>query len=93
MGEAFRHPEITGLLQGPASESPLASGTVERSCERAVDRGELAPVRLPSASSGCRWTWSAPRRSPAAAPVAEKTIVELVDDVYLPLLRGLAHEK
>lgn len=89
MGEAFRHPEITALLRDRLSESPLAS-PIERIVERAVERGELAPVQLPSRVVRLPLDVLRAEAITCGAPVAEKTIVELVDDVYVPLLKGLA---
>jgi AcrR family transcriptional regulator len=88
MGEAFRHPEVAAVLHERLKAAPLSEvvGTI---VERAVDRGELRPVHLPLRASRIPLDLIRNESMLCRAPVTEEAIAELVDDVYLPLLRGL----
>lgn len=88
MGEAFGHPEVAALLQERLKSSPL-HGTVRTIVERAVDRGELRPVDLPPRATRLPIDLIRNEAVSCRATVADETITELVDEVYLPLLRGL----
>ncbi len=92
MGEAFRDPEVIALLQEQMRSSRLWD-TVELIVRRAVDRGELADVRLPPRVARMPLDLVRTDSMMSQAPITATAIAELVDDVYLPLLRGLAHEK
>jgi len=89
MGEAFRHPEVAGLLRDRLGSSPLATA-VWTIVDRAIDRGELPPVLLPPRVLRLPLDLVRGEAVINNTPVSEKTIDEFVDDVYLPLLRGLA---
>jgi AcrR family transcriptional regulator len=89
MGEAFRHPEVAGLLRDRLSSAPL-SKAVWTIVDRAVARGELPPVQLPSRALRLPLDLIRGEAIVKNTPVTTATIDELVDDVYIPLLRGLA---
>ncbi len=90
MGEAFRHPEVIALLQERLKTAPLAAG-VHTIVGRAVDRGELSPIdNLPPRVTRVPLDLIRNEAMVFGAPIPEEAITELVDDVYLPLLRGLA---
>ncbi len=89
MSEAFRHPEIAGLLRDRLTGAP-ASEVVLTIVERAVDRGELPPVRLSPRAGRLPFDLVRNDSVMCGKPMSNETIVELVDDVYLPLLHGLA---
>jgi AcrR family transcriptional regulator len=91
MGEAFRHPEVIALLQERLKTAPLSDG-VRTIVRRAVDRGELAPVELPQRATRVPLDLIRNEAMVFGAPIPDETINELIDDVYLPLLRGLALE-
>ena len=91
MGEAFRHPEVIALLQDRLKTAPLSEG-VRAIVRRAVDRGELAPVHLPQRAIRVPLDLIRNEAMVYGAPIPDDAIAELIDDVYLPLLRGLALE-
>jgi AcrR family transcriptional regulator len=93
MGEAFRHPEVAGLLREQLRESSPLAGAIETVVRRAVERGELPPIELPLRAT--RLPLDVIRNELAlcdtdSTVLPPETIAELVDDIYLPLLRGLA---
>ncbi|GGP77846.1 TetR/AcrR family transcriptional regulator [Saccharothrix coeruleofusca] len=90
MSEAFRHPEVAALLRERlVADSPLA-GTVRRIVDRAVERGELLPVRLPSRVTRLPLDLIRNENVMCGTPPDDDVLASMVDDVYLPLLRGLA---
>ncbi|HVW44723.1 MAG TPA: TetR/AcrR family transcriptional regulator [Amycolatopsis sp.] len=89
MGEAFRHPEVAQLLRERLRSAPLG-GALSKILARAADRGELPPVDLPARVTRIPIDLIRNEAILGGAPVTDATISELVDDVYLPLLRGLA---
>jgi AcrR family transcriptional regulator len=89
MGEAFRHPEVATILKERLRSAPL-SDIVEKIVNRAVDRGELPPLRLPPVASRLPLNLIRSETMVCGEPLSEESIAELVDDVYLPLLHGLA---
>lgn len=89
MGEAFRDPEVIAILQEQLTSSHLWE-VVELIVRRAIDRGELAPVTLPPRVTRLPLDLIRTESMMCQAPTTAATIAELVDDVYLPLLRGLA---
>jgi len=89
MGEAFRHPEIASLLRDRLDSAPL-SKAVWTIVDRAVDRGELAPVHLPPRVLRLPLDLIRGESIMCGTPLPERTINQFVDDVYVPLLRGLA---
>jgi AcrR family transcriptional regulator len=89
MGEAFRHPEVLALLQEQLRSSRLWE-LVELIVRRAVDRGELAEFTLPQRVVRLPLDLIRSESMMHQTPITAETIAELVDDVYLPLLRGLA---
>ena len=88
MGEAFRHPEVIALLQERLKTAPLTEG-VRAIVRRAVERGELSPVEVPPRAARIPLDLIRNEAMVFGAPVSDETIGELVDEVYLPLLRGL----
>lgn len=88
MSEAFHDPEVIALLTERLRSAPL-SAPVTRIVERAVARGELAPVTLTARAA--RLPLDLVRaESMLCRPVSPAVVDELVDEVYLPVLRGLA---
>jgi AcrR family transcriptional regulator len=88
MGEAFRHPEVAALLHERLRSSPL-SAVVGSIVGRAVDRGELRRIDLSQRAARIPLDLIRGETMLCGTPLSEETITELVDDVYLPLLRGL----
>lgn len=89
MGEAFRDPEVAGLLRDRLRSAPLGDW-VAAIVERAVERGELPPLRMPPRAMRIPLDLIRIETMTSGEPVSAAEIEELVDDVYLPLLRGLA---
>jgi AcrR family transcriptional regulator len=89
MGEAFKHPEVIALLRDRLKTAPLGD-VVTRIVGRAVERGELPPVTVSPRVASVPIDLIRNETMLCQGPVDEQTIEELVDDVYLPLLRGLA---
>jgi hypothetical protein len=88
MAEAFRDPEVIALLQDRLSSGPLAEA-IRRIVERAVDRGELPPVDLPHRVTLLPLDLVRGQAIFYGSPISDEAITGLVDEVYLPLLRGL----
>lgn len=90
MGETFRHPEVASLLHDRLRAAPLAE-VVRTIARRAVERGELPPVDLSARVSRLPLDLVRNETLLYGGPLTEETLAEFVDDVYLPLLHGLAH--
>lgn len=91
MGEAFRHPEVAALLaERLAHPSPLTEA-VEAIVDRAAARAELprvdVPLRVKRLPIDLVRTES---MTNCGAPLTEEAVASLVDEVYVPLLHGLA---
>lgn len=89
MAEAFKHPEVQALLRNRMDSAPLTSAMCTV-VDRAVARGELGPVHL--APRVLRLPVDLVRAEAilCGTPVSDETLDGLVDEVYVPLLRGLA---
>lgn len=88
MGEAFRHPEIADALRERLRSAPLGNW-VQGIVDRAAERGELAPVTVSIRAARVPLDLVRNEAMMFGGPVTEETLAELVDEVYLPLLRGL----
>jgi AcrR family transcriptional regulator len=88
MGEAFRHPEVAAVLRDRLKTAPLAEW-ITAIVERAVERGELAPVTVPNRAARLPLHLVRSETMLCEGPITKQTVEELVDDVYIPLLRGL----
>lgn len=89
MGEAFRHPEVAEILRDRLRSAPLGDWVVSI-IERAVERGELPPVTVPPRAARMPLDLIRMETMMCGGPLTDEAIAELVDDVYVPLLRGLA---
>ena len=89
MAEAFKHPEVQSLLKERMDSAPLttAIGTI---VDNAVQRGELRPVVLPKMASRLPLDLIRSEAIVCGTPIPDETIAAMVDDVYVPLLKGLA---
>ncbi|GAB3564369.1 TetR/AcrR family transcriptional regulator [Amycolatopsis endophytica] len=89
MTETFRDPEVFALLL-----KQIAAATHRPSIEtivgRAVERGEIRPVELTARAARLPLDLIRVEAAFYHREITEKTITEIVDDVFLPLLRGLA---
>ncbi|WP_115944262.1 TetR/AcrR family transcriptional regulator [Amycolatopsis thermalba] len=90
MSETCRDPEVFALLlkQIAATRQWPAVETVVR---KAVERGEIPPVRITPRVARVPLDLIRAEAIFHHREIDEKTITEIVDDVLLPLLRGLAH--
>ncbi|MGM1062863.1 TetR/AcrR family transcriptional regulator [Saccharothrix sp. Mg75] len=93
MGEAFRHPEVADVLRDRLTTKSPLSGAVEKIVARAVGRGELPEVELPPRAVRVPLDLVRSESMTCGAPISDETIAELVDDIYLPLLHGLASRR
>jgi AcrR family transcriptional regulator len=91
MAEAFKHPEVQELLRERMDASPL-SGSLLAVVDKAVARGEIRPVRLPPRALRLPLDLIRSEAVSGGSPVPEDVVGAMVDDVYLPLLKGLAVE-
>ena len=89
MAEAFKHPEVQTLLRERLDSAPL-TGAVRRIVDSAVARGELRPVELPRLALRLPLDLVRSEAVFFGAPVPDEMVEAMVDDVYLPLLNGLA---
>ncbi|MFI9009870.1 TetR/AcrR family transcriptional regulator [Actinosynnema sp. NPDC053489] len=90
MGEAFRHPEVAAVLgERLANPSPLTEA-VRTIVDRAVARDELPPVEVPHRVQRLPLDLIRNESMTCGAPVSEEVVASLVDEVYVPLLHGLA---
>ncbi|WHT22463.1 TetR/AcrR family transcriptional regulator [Crossiella sp. CA-258035] len=89
MGETFRHPEVTALLRQRLNSSPLAE-TMTTIVRNAAERGELAPVELTPRVLRLPIDLFRADMLLCGGTVPAETIASMVDEIYLPLLRGLA---
>jgi AcrR family transcriptional regulator len=88
MGEAFRHPEVAELLRDRLKNAPQQ--WIAEIVERAVERGELAPTTVSPRAARVPLDLIRNETITNQGPIPRGTVEELVDDVYIPLLRGLA---
>ena len=88
MGDAFRHPEVAELLRDRLKNAPQK--WITEIVERAVERGELPPTTVPPRAARVPLDLIRNETITLQGPISRAAIEELVDDVYIPLLRGLA---
>lgn len=90
MGEAFRHPEVAALLADRLTHPSPLTTAMESIVARAVARAELPPVDLPHRVKRLPLDLIRNESMICRTPVADADLASLVDDVYVPLLHGLA---
>ncbi|GHF14906.1 TetR family transcriptional regulator [Amycolatopsis deserti] len=92
MSETCRDPQAFALLLrqiAAARQRP----SVEAIVRKAVARGEIPPVEIPPRVARVPLDLIRAEAIFHHREIDEKTITEIVDDVFLPLLRGLAHQE
>jgi AcrR family transcriptional regulator len=89
MAEAFKHPEVQELLRDRLDSAPLTNSMV-RIVDNAVARGELRPVTLPRRVLRLPLDLLRAEAIMFGNPLPDETLTTLVDDVFIPLLKGLA---
>ncbi|MGO1052015.1 TetR/AcrR family transcriptional regulator [Crossiella sp. CA198] len=88
MGETFRHPEITAVLRERLHDSPLAE-VLTKILREAAARGELDPLELSPRLIQLPINLVRLEAIHGGEKITDDTVHALVDEVYLPLLRGL----
>jgi AcrR family transcriptional regulator len=89
MAEAFKHPEVQAQLRNRLDSAPITNA-MWMITDRAVARGELKPLHLPPRVARLPADLVRSEAILVGTPVLEETLASMVDDVYLPLLKGLA---
>ncbi|NIH81993.1 TetR/AcrR family transcriptional regulator [Amycolatopsis viridis] len=89
MTETFRDPEVYGLLLRQIAASRQRP-TLEILVRRAVERGEIPPVELTPRVAEVPLDLLRAESIFHHHDVGEQVITEIIDEVFLPLLRGLA---
>lgn len=89
MAEAFKHPEVQALLRNRMDAAPITK-TMWTIVDNAVARGELKPLQLPPRVSRLPADLVRAEAILIGTPISDETLADLVDNVYLPLLKGLA---
>jgi len=89
MGEAFRHPEVADLMRKRLTAAPFTQ-VMQKIVDRAVARGELAPLTVTKRVARLPFDLVRNETFLHGQAAGEVAITELVDELYLPLLRGLA---
>lgn len=89
MGEAFRHPEVIEVLRAQLAKPSHLTKTLNTVVRRAGDRGELPPIRLPLRVARLPLDLVRNELFVCGEALSDEAVAGLVDEVYLPLLRGL----
>jgi len=89
MADAFKHPEVQALLRERMDSAPLTN-RMSMVVDNAVARGELRPARLPPRVLRLPLDLIRAEAMVCGGPLPDETLESLVDDVYIPLLKGLA---
>jgi AcrR family transcriptional regulator len=89
MAEAFKHPEVQQLLKERLDTAPLTK-SIWRIVDNAVERGELKPVVLPKMALRLPLDLVRGEAIFHGTPIPDDMIEVMVDDIYIPLLKGLA---
>ncbi|HEX6353144.1 TetR/AcrR family transcriptional regulator [Actinophytocola sp.] len=89
MSEAFKHPEVQSLLRERLDSAPLTK-SLWRIIDNATARGELEQIHLPPRVQRLPLDLIRAESILCGSPLPEETIIALVDDVFIPLLKGLA---
>lgn len=89
MTETFRDPEVFALLRKQIATTTRRP-VIETLVDRAVRRGEIPPVELTPRAARLPLDLIRVEATLYHRQITEKTITQIIDDVFLPLLRGLA---
>ncbi|MFL6122000.1 TetR/AcrR family transcriptional regulator [Actinophytocola sp.] len=89
MADAFKHPEIKNLLREKMDNAPMAS-RMWKVVDDAIARGELKPVYLPPRVLRLPLDLIRSEAMVYGGPLPDEALESMVDDVYIPLLKGLA---
>ncbi|ALG09284.1 TetR/AcrR family transcriptional regulator [Kibdelosporangium phytohabitans] len=89
MSEAFKHPEVQEFLRERMDSAPL-SESLWTIVDNAVARGELSPVAIPRRVLQLPLNLLRSEAIMCGTPLTEETLSSIVDDIYIPILKGLA---
>ena len=89
MAEAFKHPEVQSLLKERMDSAPLVTA-IRTIVDNAVARGELRDVELPKMAVRLPLDMIRSEAIVCGTPIRDETVEAMVDDVYVPMLKGLA---
>lgn len=89
MGEAFHHPEVKEFLRSRLEAQPVHT-SVWTIVDNAVARGELKPIVLPRRVVRLPVDLIRTDAMFRKEDISEDAIAGMVDDIYIPLLKGLA---
>jgi AcrR family transcriptional regulator len=89
MAEAFKHPEVQTLLKERMDSAPLVK-SIWTIVDNAVERGDLRPVVVSKLAARLPLDLIRNEAITCGTPISDDMIASMVDDVYLPLLKGLA---
>jgi AcrR family transcriptional regulator len=89
MAEAVKHPEVQTLMRERLVSAPL-SNSVGRIVDNAVARGELKPADIPVRVLRLPLDLVRGEAITFGTPLSEETLESMVDDIYIPLLKGLS---
>lgn len=89
MAEAFKHPEVQSLLRERLDAGPLTTA-VWRIVDNAVNRGELRPIVPPRRTLRLPLDLIRGESIFYGTPIPDEAVHTMVDDIYIPLLKGLA---
>lgn len=89
MAEAFKHPEVQTLLKERLDSAPLIT-SIRTIVDNATERGDLHPIVVPKLAARLPLDLIRSEAITCGTPITDETIAAMVDDVYLPLLKGLA---
>jgi AcrR family transcriptional regulator len=88
MAEAFKHPEVVTLLKERLDSKPMHA-SVLTIVDNAMARGELRAAHLPNRVLRLPLDMVRAEAMLCGAPVTDETLEAMVDEVYIPLLKGL----
>jgi hypothetical protein len=89
MAEAFKHPEVQSVLRERLDSAPMTK-ILQQIIDNAVARDELRPIHLPHRVQRLPLDLIRAEAILCGGPLPDETVTALVDDVFLPLLKGLA---
>ena len=89
MAEAMKHPEVQTLLRDRLVSAPLAN-SLWRIVDNAVERGELKPTHVPRRVLRLPLDLVRCEAVTFGSPLPEGTLESMVDDIFIPLLKGLS---
>lgn len=88
MAEAMRHPEVQEIFRERLHSAPLHD-VVWRIIDNAVARGELKPIQVPRRVLRLPLDLVRCEAVTFGTPLSRETLESMVDDIYIPLLKGL----